>query len=407
MTPSRTDPEPKRASEPEAELTYDDAKRLQSARDYESAAAAYERLAAKGVTLNIAANLGVCLTELGRFDAAARWLAFVVEHRPNDAGVRWLVGNLYGEIGDTGRAETEYRLGLALDPTHDGIRLALSSLLLSVGRYADGWPLLEARAALHPDVVPPIKVSFPEWKGEPIAGRSILVWYEQGFGDQLQFVRFARDLKARGAAHVAMGCRPVLADLFRGAAGVDEVVPADRGESVAIRRYDYWSRYFSVPHRLGVTVETLDSRPYLTAPADRRDRWAGWSGVGLVWQASPTGFNARSKNVPDALARRLLGMGARSLHPEDTGAKDFADTASIIEQLDLVISIDTSVAHLAGAMGKPCWTLLPRVHCDWRWMRDRADSPWYPSMRLYRQTTPFDWTSVIDQVAQDLAARQG
>src|SRR6185437_814188 len=109
----------------------------------------------------------------------------------------------------------------------------------------------------------------------------------------------------------------------------------------------------------------------------------------------------------DDLAQRLLDLGARSLHPEDTGVADFADTAAIVEQLDLVISIDTSVAHLAGAMGKPCWTLIPRLHADWRWLRDRDDSPWYPTMRLYRQAAPLDWAPVIDRIEQDLETRRG
>ena len=125
-------------------------------------------------------------------------------------------------------------------------------------------------------------------------------------------------------------------------------------------------------------------------------------GVGLVWQASPTGFNAANKGLPRAVAQRLLDRGAISLQPEDTGAADFADTAAIIARLDLVISIDTAVAHLAGAMGKPCWTLLPYVHCDWRWLRDRGDSPWYPGMKLYRQAQPQDWSQTLDQVLADL-----
>jgi len=262
-------------------------------------------------------------------------------------------------------------------------------------------------------VVPPVAAGFPEWKGEALAGRSILVWYEQGFGDQIQFARFAQALKARGAAHVALGCRPALTALLATAPGVDEVIAVPRGAQVAIRPYDCWSRYFSLPGHLGVTLETLPAQPYLSAPADRRVRWAPEPGsprigpqIGLAWRASPTGFNAAHKNVPDALAQRLLDLGARSLHPEDTGAADFADTAALIEGLDLVISIDTSVAHLAGALGKPCWTLLPRVHTDWRWLRARTDSPWYPSMRLYRQPAAGDWSAVIDQVAADLRAQR-
>jgi tetratricopeptide (TPR) repeat protein len=379
---------------------------LQKAGAFAEAAVAYERLAARVLSVNIALNLGSCLSESGRFDEAERWLLLAGRHSPAQPEVHRLLGNLYAETDRLDAAELEYRTALAFQADHAPTRLALAGLLLTQGRYAEGWPLMEARVALNPEVVPPINVAFPEWKGGSLDGKSILVWYEQGLGDQIQFTRFAQVLKARGAAHVALGCRPPLVDLLATAPGVDEIVPTPRGETVSVRRYDFWSRYFSLPGALGVTVETLPARPYLSAPADRRGKRPGFKGgVGLAWRASPTGFNARNKNVPDELARRLLDLGARSLHPEDTGVADFADTAAIVEELDLVISIDTSVAHLAGAMGKPCWTMLPRLHCDWRWLRGRADSPWYPTMRLYRQQSPFDWEPVIDRVARDLKAR--
>jgi tetratricopeptide (TPR) repeat protein len=376
---------------------------LQRQGAFPEAAAAFRALAERVVTVNLAANLGLCLSESGEFDEAERWLMLAARHRPNNAELRRLLGNLYTEIGQLDRAELEYRTALAFQPDNQSASLGLAGVLLGQGRYAEGWPLMEARIALNPEVVPPINVSFPEWRGEPLAGKSILVWYEQGLGDQIQFARFAQSLKARGAAHVALGCRPPLVELLKSAAGVDEVVAAPRGEAVSIRTYDFWSRYVTLPLRLGVTLETLPASPYIFAAEAQRERWRGFDGrVGLVWRSSPTGFNARNKNVPDPLARRLLDLGARSLHPEDTGVADFADTAAIVEQLDLVISIDTSVAHLAGAMGKPCWTLLPRLHCDWRWLRDRADSPWYPTMRLFRQSRPFDWEPVIDRVEREL-----
>jgi tetratricopeptide (TPR) repeat protein len=377
---------------------------LQNSGAFTEAAAAYKEISAHTVTLNLAANLGLCLSEDGEFEEAEHWLLIAARHRPANAELRRLLANLYTQMGKLDPAELEYRTALAFQADNGAARLGLAGLLLSQGRFAEGWPLMEARIELNPEVVPPIRVSFPEWRGEPLAGKSILVWYEQGLGDQIQFSRFAQTLKARGAAHVALGCRPPLVDLLKTAPAVDEVVTAPRGEVVSIQRYDFWSRYFSLPHRLGTTLETLPDRPYLAAPEDRRARWRGFAGVGLAWRASPTGFNARNKTVPDALARRLLDLGAKSLHPEDTGVADFADTAAIVEQLDLVISIDTSVAHLAGAMGKPCWTLLPRLHSDWRWLRDRSDSPWYPTMRLYRQATPFDWAPVIDRLERDLKA---
>jgi tetratricopeptide (TPR) repeat protein len=378
---------------------------LQRKADFAGAVEAYREATRHVVTVNAALNMGVCLTELGEFDEAEHWLMLAARYRPADPLIRRLLGNTLGEKGAYDRAELEYRTGLAFAPQDQSCRLALAGVLLKTGRYAEGWPLMEARVELNPDTVPPVKVGFPQWTGQPLGGGSILVWYEQGFGDQIQFARFARDLKARGAGHVAFACRPPLVDLLKTVPGIEEIIPAPRGAVVSIRNYDFWTRYFSLPGALGITLENLPGAPYLAAPADRRARWTGFSGVGLAWRASPTGFNGRNKTLPEALAREILDLGAISLDPEDTGVADFADTAAIIEQLDLVISIDSAVAHLAGAMGKPCWTLLPRLRCDWRWGVGRSDSPWYPSMRLYRQQTVGDWRPLVDDVIRDLAAR--
>jgi len=376
---------------------------LQTAGRMAEAVEAYLTAArAGGLTLDLALNLGVCQGELGERDLAEGYLALAARQRPDDPNIRRLLANAYAESGRVRLAERQYLAGLAASPDNGALQLGLAALYLSTGRWAEGWPLLDARVALHPDVVPPIRLAFPEWQGEPVAGKSVLVWIEQGFGDQIQFARFANTLKARGATRVTLGCRPVLAEVFASLAGVDEIIPIAVGQSTRVAPHDYWTRYFSLPGRLGVTPETLPAEPYLSTPASRRERWRDVKGFGLVWKASPTGFNALNKGLPDDLAQQFLARGAISLHPEDSGAADFADTAAIIERLDLVISIDTSVAHLAGAMGKPCWTLTPYTHCDWRWLRGRTDSPWYPSMRLYRQTKARDWTETVAQVLRDL-----
>jgi hypothetical protein len=380
---------------------------LQKASRFSEAAEVYQRLAGKVLTVNLAINLGICLTEIGDFPRAQHYLRLAAGKRPDNVDVRRLLGFAYAEGGRTDQAEAEYRAALAAKPGDEGTLLALGGLYLSLGRYAEGWPLLATRVALHPGVVPPIALSFPEWRGEPLAGKSLLIWVEQGFGDQIQMARFTRELKAQGASRISLGCRPPLTHLFSTLDSVDVVIPVAAHAKIAVETHDYWSRCFSLPERLGVTLETLPAQSYLSAPADRRARWAAFgkgARVGLIWQVSPTGFNAPHKRLPRDLAQRLLDAGAISLEPEDTGAQDFADTAAIIEGLDLVISADTATAHLAGAMGKPCWTLLPYIRCDWRWLRDRADSPWYPTMKLYRQTAPSDWSGTVNQVLADLAA---
>jgi tetratricopeptide (TPR) repeat protein len=380
---------------------------LQQTRRFAEAAEIYQDLANRALTLRLAVNLGVCLGELGEHRRAIGYLERAARHSPGQQPVRRALAGAYAEAGALGPAEREFRAALDLDPQDKTTQLAFAGFCLSLGRYAEAWPLFDARVELNPGVIPPVAAGFPEWRGEPIEGRSVLVWVEQGFGDKIQMARFTNTLKARGAARVVLGCNPPLTHLFTTLAGADELVTVAVGQAVEVDRCDYWTRYFSLPARLGVTLETLPAEPYLSAPPDRLAHWRGFGDgarIGLAWKASPTGFNAANKGLPDDLARRLLDAGAVSLQPEDTGAADFADTAAIIAGLDLVISIDTSVAHLAGAMGKSCWTLLPQIHCDWRWLRGRSDCPWYPTMRLYRQTAPRDWTQTVEQVIADLAA---
>jgi len=286
------------------------------------------------------------------------------------------------------------------DLVRRGQRFRRGVELLRAGRWAEGWPLLEERTHLAPHLVPPGPASYPEWRGEPLEGRSILVWIEQGLGDQIMFGRFASLLKARGAGQVTLACRPPVAPVLATIPGVDAVIPIPVGGSAPVPRHQLWTRYFSLPWRLGITLETLPSAPYVRAPAAR----PADGRFGLVWRTSATGAVAQAKTLPPDLAARLSRLGAVSLHPEDTGAADLAETAAIIAGLELVVTVDTAVAHLAGAMGKPVWILLHRP-ADWRWLGEhRLDSPWYPSARLFRQTRAGDWRPVVEEVAGLLAA---
>lgn len=283
----------------------------------------------------------------------------------------------------------------------DGERFQRGQDLLRQGRWVEGWPLLEARVRLAPDLVPPGPTTYPEWQGEPLEGRSILVWIEQGLGDQIMFGRFANDLKARGAGKVTLVCRPPVAPVLAAIAGVDAVIPVAPGGSAPIPRHQLWTRYFSLPRRLGVTLDALTGESYVRAANPRARR----PGFGLVWRTSATGVLARAKALPEPEARRLIEQGGVSLHPEDTGARDLGETADIIAGLDLVVTVDTAVAHLAGAMGKPVWILLHRP-ADWRWLTDeRDDSPWYASARLFRQRRAGDWAPVVSEVVERLAGR--
>lgn len=288
---------------------------------------------------------------------------------------------------DFDAAEARFRSGLAARPEGLETQFSLSLLLLARGRYAEGWPLHEARRGLARLNLYPGSRAVPEWRGEPLAGKRIAVVGEQGFGDQIMFARFVPVLEQMGAEATYV-CRAGLISLFAGAVG--ELAPAAAG-------MDYWVLAGSLPLRLNTTVESVP--PPYPIPGG-----AGGGGVGVVTRGSPDNANDARRSLDPQSAAALLSLG-RDLHVETTGARDFAETADIIRGLDLVISVDTAVAHLAGSMGKPTWILLPHAQVDWRWGTDGASTPWYRSARLFRQPRPGDWAAVLADVRAALAQR--
>ncbi|HEV7386777.1 MAG TPA: glycosyltransferase family 9 protein, partial [Phenylobacterium sp.] len=270
---------------------------------------------------------------------------------------------------------------MPIDPGSAELRFRLADLLLADGRYAEGWPLYEERRRLPVSDFRPPALSYPEWAGQPVG--SLMVWLDQGLGDQIQFARYLPLLVARGVATTVMA-PPSLAGLY-GGPGAQVLVAQG---SVSAPRHEAWTPICSLALHFGTTLESIPPPLDLSAGP-------GGRGVGLMLRGRPNHPRELHRTLPDEARAALWALpGAVSLHPDDTGATTFRETADLIAGLGLVITVDTSVAHLAGSMGKPTWLMLPWLGCDWRWLRDRTDSPWYPSMRLFRQPAHSDWASV-------------
>lgn len=331
--------------------------------------------------------------------------------------------------GRDGAAEACYRRALDLDPGYGKAAFNLAYLLLRQGRWTEGWQRLEARdwiAAMQD------YLQLPRWDGGPLAGRRILVGVEAGHGDMIQFCRYGAHLRAAGAARVGVLCHPGLVALFGGLRGADAAIGLDG----ALRRedWDVWVPPLSLPRHFGTTVGTVPAAlPYLVPDAARVARAApllataaGALKVGLVWRGNPRFENDGARSLPGLATLAPLGRvagvrwfslqkgpgedeaaaGAPGLDVTDLAPAlgDFADTAALVAQLDLVITVDTACAHLAGALGRPCWVLLPAWMPDWRWLQEREDTPWYPgTMRLFRQRRDGEWGEVVERVAEALA----
>ncbi|HUB26667.1 MAG TPA: tetratricopeptide repeat protein [Tepidisphaeraceae bacterium] len=374
-------------------------------------------------------NLGHALLRLDRTEEAIAAYQKALSLRPDYAEAHSGLGSIYLELGRDAEAIAEVRRAIEIKPDYGEAHLNLCLLLLQSGDWENGWKEYEWRWRVPSLRMKKADTPRPEWDGKALGGKRILIWREAGFGDAIQAVRFSRDVAELGGK-ITLAERPQLTKLFGRMGIADRIVTY--GDQFG--EHDVQCSILSLPGLLGIRPDSIPKRgPYLKADPQRAAEFKarmptdGRLKVGLVWANKPDPLD----RCPPAAAWSVLAeiggawfcslqkpihiapmFGGRTLPPLEMPAKppglemadwteelrDFDDTAALIEHLDLIICVDTAVAHLAGAMGKPVWVVLRQV-ADWRWLQNRTDSPWYPTMRLLRQERRREWEKPVREVA--------
>ncbi|MCE9660510.1 MAG: tetratricopeptide repeat protein [Burkholderiales bacterium] len=394
------------------------------------ALAAFDRaLQAKPDFAEALSNRGLVLHELDRLDESLAAYDRSLQLRPDLADTHANRGNALQELGRHEEALAAYQRALEIKPGYEAVYLNESLSRLVLGDLPGGWPKYEWRWQNNSEAPPARQFSEPIWLGkEPLAGKTVMLYAEQGLGDTIQFCRYAKVLSEQGAK-VLLRVQPPLVPLLQGLAGVERLLVP--GETPP--RFDFHCPLLSLPLAFGTSLQSIPGGgAYLhVSGSNFAGRLAAWQArlgpkdrprIGLVWSGNAHHKNDRNRSIPLRTFARIVSPEARFVSLQNAareadaavlaqrgdiawfGAElvDFAETAALVAQLDLVISVDTSVAHLAAAMGKPVWLLLP-VNPDWRWLLEREDSPWYRSMRLFRQTRRGDWSDVVARIEQEIA----
>jgi Flp pilus assembly protein TadD len=401
-------------------------------------------------------DIGACLHDLGRFEEALFAYGEALAVNPRYAPGYNNRGNAYLELGRYEDSARDYLKALELMPEHPELYVALATSLQALGRHDDAKLCCEKALQLNPDLAEAHwnlalvlllegdydrgwrefewrwrKKGFtswqrqfdrPLWDGSPLSGRTILLHAEQGFGDALQFARYLPLVAARGG-EVIVECHRELVSLFARIEGVRVALPFGS----VLPPFEVHAPFMSLPRLFGTSLDTIPGRvPYLAAEPERAEIWrqrlAQHQGlkVGVVWAGNATQKNDRERSLPFAAldplwsvpvhffslqigeANRAFGQSAASnRHDLTRHIKDFDDTAAFIAGLDLVVCVCTSVAHLAAGMGKPVFLMVAQA-ADWRWLKERADSPWYPSLQIFRQKRRGDWLGVVHTVKRHL-----
>ncbi len=370
-------------------------------------------------------NLGNALKEQNKFEDAKTYYRRAIEIEPDCVDAYNNLGITFQEQGKLNEAIASFDRAIAIKPDYADAHMNKSFALFLAGELEEGWPEYEWRLRTKKYGIR----SFPQlkWDGAPLNGKPILVHAEQGYGDTIQFIRYLPMVKAQGG-HVIFESRQSLVRLLEGCSGFDEIIERTSNDIPSVQ-FDVHVPLLSLPGIFNTTLETIPSGiTYITPDFQLVEQWCGRIGhedtfkIGITWAGSPTfkNYRERSCSLSDfapladipGITLYSIQKGPASIEisspPEgmkivnlEKGLNDFADTAAVMANLDLIISTDTAVVHLAGAIGKPVWTLLHFVP-DWRWLMDCNDSPWYPSMRLFRQTRPNDWAGVFEQVKNAL-----
>jgi len=399
---------------------------------YEEAVASYRQALAVAPEMGEGHNnLGNSLMALGRFAQAADSFTRASELLASSPVPLTARATALQALGEIAEAETDCRRALSLDPSFAAAHWNLALNLLLQGRYAEGWQEYEWRWR-KPDFTSPCRhTDIPLWDGSPLHGRTILLHAEQGFGDAIQFARYAPLVAQRGG-NVVIECHPQLVRLMQGVGGVQAVFPF----GAPLPPFSCQSPLLSLPTIFGTILQSVPSRcPYISIHDEYRKKWAALISthsaslrVGLVWAGKSYPDPLRSCRLAElaplvtnhdvTFYSLQLGAGSEQAASPPSGMTlidltdqihDFVDSAALIGQLDLVVSIDTAVAHLAGALGKPVLLLLPYAP-DWRWLLDRSDSPWYPTMQIFRQKKAGNWGEVVGRVqiaAEKYALKNG
>ena len=369
-------------------------------------------------------NRGLALGKLHRVEEALACFSRLLAEQPDSVEALLNRGIMLDKLNRRDEALACYEQVLQLEPGHAEARCNRSLILLGCGRLAEGfreyesrWDTAQLRGVLQPTA--------PLWLGQtPLEGRTILLQHEQGYGDALQFARYL-PLVARRAKRVILGTRPELRGLMRTLAGGAEIIV----DGDPVPAHDLQCPLLSLPLAFGTALDSIPATiPYLAAEAERAAEWGRRLGaaprlrIGLVWAGRREPPLNRPRDMALELLLPLLRLEAdfislqKEVPPDDLALladlpqlrrygealRDFADTAALIQNLDLVIAVDTAVVHLAGAMGKPVWLMNRHASC-WRWLRARSDSPWYPAMRLFRQNLLDDWSGVVAEVGEALS----